>query len=278
MFDLEPVTRYRLQRPPLVQALGQVRYPVRARLQTLEGIAPVQDELAEVFPYMEQQNVQQVSLTIGQGGPSSKSQITQTWRFTDDNGWSLDVGPDTANLAIGPEYGNFKEFESRFRSVVAALASNGGVNRCDRLGLRYVDFAPIPSANEHAWKEWFRPEITGWSATNLIRGDTRTETSLTQTQLAASPTDELAGPPVDIQATIRHGFVPANAMMPGVLPGQIDSPAFLLDVDLFVDGHQPFDATELTRQIGVLHDQIDRFFRWALAPGGEEYFGLEEIT
>ena len=67
-------------------------------------------------------------------------------------------------------------------------------------------------------------------------------------------------------------------MVPDVMPGQIDDAAFLLDIDLFIEGHQPFDAEELPRQIAMLHDQIDRFFRWALTSAGEEYFGLEEVT
>jgi uncharacterized protein (TIGR04255 family) len=67
-------------------------------------------------------------------------------------------------------------------------------------------------------------------------------------------------------------------MIPGVAPGPIENPAFLLDIDLFVEGHQPFDGEELARQVTLLHDQIDRFFRWSLTPAGEEYFGLEAIT
>jgi uncharacterized protein (TIGR04255 family) len=103
------------------------------------------------------------------------------------------------------------------------------------------------------------------------------ETSITQTQLAAPPTGDLTGPPVDIQAIIRHGYVPQNAVLPGVLPAQLERAAFLLDVDLFVEGHQTFDETELTRQLGLFHDQIDRFFRWCLSQAGEEYFGLEDV-
>jgi uncharacterized protein (TIGR04255 family) len=277
MFDLEPVTRYRLARPPLVQALGQVQYPVLARLQTLDGIAPLQESLGELFPYMEQQQVQQVSLLVGPGGPAGESQTTRSWSFTDDSGWALVVAPGMATLSIGPEYGKFEEFEERFGAVVDALGSVIGIKRCDRLGLRYVDVAEVPPTDEHAWRAWFRPELTGWSATPLVREDTRVETSLTQTQLAAPPSGDLAGPPVDVQAIIRHGFVPANAMLPGVLPAQTENPAFLLDVDLFVQGHQPFDADGLTRQVAMLHDQVDRFFRWSLAPAGEEYFGLEDV-
>lgn len=277
VFDLEPVRRYRLTRPPLVQALGQIRYPLRARLQTLDGVAPLQDRLVDLFPYMNQEQVQQVSLLVGPGGPAaSESQTARTWRFTDDVGWALIVSADTATLSIGPQYGDFEEFRTRFQTIVEALQDTVGLPRCDRLGLRYVDIAETPPANEHAWRDWFRPELTGWSATSLVGGDTRVVTSITQTHLAATPVGELAGPPVDIQAMVRHGYIPPNTMVPGVLAEQTGNPAFLLDMDLFTDGHQPFDAEELSRQITMLHDQIDRFFRWALAPDGEEYFGLEE--
>jgi uncharacterized protein (TIGR04255 family) len=279
MFDLEPVRPYRLARPPLVQALGQIRYPLRgARFQTLDGVAPLQDRLVDFFPYMAQEQVQQVSMLLGPGAPlTSETQTARNWRFTDDVGWALVVGADSATLSIGPQYGAFEEFHDRFRAIVGALQESFAVPRCDRLGLRYVDVAPVPPGDEHAWREWFRPEITGWSATSVVGSDTRMVTSLTQTQLAASPTGELSGPPVDVQAIIRHGYIPPNAMIPGVLPAQTTSSAFLLDIDLFVDGHQPFEADELSRQITMLHDQIDRFFRWALAPAGEEYFGLEEL-
>jgi uncharacterized protein (TIGR04255 family) len=203
--------------------------------------------------------------------------MTRSWSFTDDAGWTLVVGPDTTTLSIGPGYGKFDEFEDHFRATVDALAVSVGVKRCDRLGLRYVDVAEVPPGDEHAWRGWFKPELTGWSATSLVRADTRVQTSLTQTQLAAPPAGDLAGPPVEVQAIIRHGYVPSNAMLPGVLPAQTENPAFLLDIDLFVEGHQPFDGTELTRQVAMLHDQIDRFFRWSLAPAGEEYFGVEDV-
>ncbi len=278
VFDLEPVSRYRLARPPLVQALGQVRYPVRARLQTLDGIAPVQERLLDLFPYMNQEQVQHLSLLVGPGAPpTSEAQTARTWRFTDDAGWSLIVAPDNATLSIGPQYGSFEEFQTRFHAVVVALREEGAVPRCDRLGLRYVDIAETPPGNEGAWQTWFRPELTGWSASSVVGPDTRIITSITQTQLAARPVGELAGPPVDIQAIIRHGYIPPGTVVPGILAEQTSNGAFLIDTDLFIEGHQPFDADELTREVTMLHDQVDRFFRWALAPAGREYFGLESV-
>jgi uncharacterized protein (TIGR04255 family) len=278
VFDLEPVGRYRLARPPLVQALGQIRYPVRARLQTLDGVAPLQDLLADHFPYMNQEQVQQVSLLMGPGIPASgETQTARTWRFTDDLGWTLLVAADAATLSIGPQYGDFEEFRSRFATVVGALHEAASLPRCDRLGLRYVDIAQMPPGNEGAWREWFRPELIGWSGSDVLADGTNVLTSITQTQLTASPVGDLSGFPVDAQTIVRNGYIPANTMVPGLLSEPTASPAFLLDIDLFVEGPQPFDAEELPRQLTVLHDQIDRFFRWGLTDAGEEYFGLEEI-
>ena len=278
MFGLERPPRYRLVRPPLIQALGQVRFPVRSRLATLEGVAPVQERLDAAFPYMKRQQVQQVSLLVAPAGPAAaEAQIAQTWRFDDDAGWWLVLAPDSATLGVGPQYGEFAEFSERFRSVLWALAEGAGVSRGDRLGVRYLNIAEVPPGDDAAWHHWFKPELTGWSATDAIGDTTRLITSITQTQLAASPVGELSGPPVDIQAIVRHGLIPANTMVPGVLPAQPRSPAFLLDVDLFVDAPQPFDPDELSRQVTMLHDQIDRFFFWAVAPEGATYFGLEVL-
>lgn len=278
MFGLDPIPRYRLARPPLVQALGQVRYPVRARLQSVDGIAAVQDRLEELFPYMNQEQVHQVSLLVGPAGPAApESQTTHTWRFTDDAGWALALSVDTATLSVGPQYGDFDEFVTRFRAILDALRDGAGVARCDRLGLRYVDIAEVPPGNDGAWREWFRPELTGWPGTTVVGGDTNLITSITQTQLAARPVGELTGPPADVQAIVRHGYIPPNTTVPGILPTQPQSPAYLLDIDLFAEAPQPFDPDELSRQVTMFHDQIDRFFRWALTAEGEAYFGLEEL-
>lgn len=279
MFGLEPAPRYHLSRPPLSQAFGQVRFPVRAKLPSLEGIAPVQERLDHLFPYMNLQQMQQVSLLIGPGGPTATGgQASQSWQFSDDSGWSLVLSADTATLAVGPEYGEFAEFAERFRTVLTALHEGAAITRAERLGIRYVNIAELPPGGPDAWRTWFRSELTGWSATPIVSDDTRLLTSITQTQLAAPPTGELSGPPIDIQAMVRHGFVPANTIVPGVLPRRPQNPAFLLDIDLFVEAPQPFDAKELSRQITVLHDQIDRFFYWSIAPAGAEYFGLEVLS
>jgi uncharacterized protein (TIGR04255 family) len=278
MFGLEPTPRYRLATPPLVQAFGQVKFSARAKLATMEGLAPVQDLLDPTFPYMNPQQVQQVALLVGPGGASAAgSPATQVWRFEDGAGWSLNLSADTATLSVGPQYGEFEEFSARFRAVLAALADGAGVLRADRLGIRYVNIAEVPPGEPAAWQRWFRQELTGWPATETVADGTQLVTTLTQSQLTAPPVGELAGPEADIQALVRHGLIPGNTMVPGVLPKEPRGPAFLLDIDIFTEGPQPFVPDELARQLTMLHDQIDRFFFWALSEDGAAYFEREVL-
>lgn len=278
MFGLDPAPHYRLARPPLVQAFGQVRYAARAKLATMDGIAPVQEQLDPVFPYMRAQQVQQVALLVGPAGAAaSGTPPAQIWHFDDGQGWAADLSPDTATLTVGPQYGEFSEFSDRFEAVVRALSEAAGVTLTDRLGIRYVNIAELPPGDDAAWRSWFRPELTGWPATDTVADGTQLVTTITQTQLTAPPTGELAGPEADIQAIVRHGLVPANTMVPGVLPTQPRGAAYLLDIDIFTEGPQPFIPEELSRQLTVLHGQIDRFFYWALANEGAAYFGREVL-
>lgn len=275
MFRLEEPPRYRLARPPLNQALVQVRFPVETRLASIEGVAPLQEQLATLFPYLRQQQVQQFALLVSPGAPvGGEAQVTHPWHFTDDSGWTFVLEPGSAALSIGPQYSEFREFSDRFSAIARALHYSAGVQLADRLGVRYLNIAEIPPGDEREWRWWFRPELTGWSGTDIV-GDSRVTTSITQTQLAASPVGELSGPPADVQAVIRHGVVPANTIVPVGAPQQLQRPAYLMDLDVFVEASQPFDPEELSRQLTVFHDQIDRFFYWAMTDQGKTYFGCE---
>jgi len=99
------------------------------------------------------------------------------------------VAADSATLAVGPEYGEFAEFSERFRTALTALGEGAGVTRADRLGIRYVNIAEVPPGDPDAWRTWFRPDLTGWSATATVADGARLLASITQTQLAAPPSN-----------------------------------------------------------------------------------------
>jgi uncharacterized protein (TIGR04255 family) len=277
MFELEQPRRYRLARPPLVEALVDIRYPVRPALQSVEGIAPIQARLEAFFPYMTQEQVQQIQMQIGPGiQPAVGTSTDRIWRFTDDLGWVIVVAPDRATLAVGAQYERFSDFADRFRELLVALRE-AGVNRCDRLGLKYLDVAPIPEG-EDGWRTWFRPELTGWVTTDILSDDATLFTSINQTQLSAPAMGDLATAPADIVALLKHGLVPPGSIASTLTPIQpFETAAFLLDIDIFVAAQQPFEPERLVHQATAFHDQMDRFFYWALADDGKTYFGLEEV-
>ncbi len=276
MFNLPAPARYRLDRPPLAQALTQIRFDLQARLTTLEGIAPVQERLNELFPYMESVREQRLDLVLGPGGAAVPPQLDapqQSWRFTDGAGWTLVVSPHEATLAVGSEYESVDEITGRFRAVIGALVDGLRIRRCLRLGVRYINLIDLPPDDDELWPGWLRPDFVGWVGGDLLTA--QLVASVSQTQVAA-PADEPAGIPAPIQGFIRHGLVPANTVMPG-LSAPIDGRSYLVDIDLFVEAPQVMSEEELGRQFVVLHGHIDRFFRWTLTPAGEERFGLREV-
>jgi uncharacterized protein (TIGR04255 family) len=278
VFELEAAGRYRLARAPLVQALAQVRFPLVAHLQTLPGVAPVQDRLRDLFPYMAQQHVQEFALQIGPAVSAPPEMETSvTWEFTDDDGRLLVLAAGNATLSVGEQYEGIEDFAARFREVLAALGAVEGLRRCDRLGVRYLSLAQPPPGDDDAWARWFRPELTGWAASGIIAPDAIVNGSITQTQITSPPSSDFAVCPGDVGAIIRHGFVGAGAAIPGVPPIVTAQPTYLVDLDLFVAVPQQFDLDALVAQFLALHGQIDRFFKWTLTGEGLAFFGYEDI-
>jgi uncharacterized protein (TIGR04255 family) len=275
VFSLDPVHRYRLGRAPLVQALVQVRFPLIAHLQTLAGVAPLQDRLRDTFPYMEERK--EVSVVIGPPDASpSEPEKTITWQFSDDLGWHLTIGPGVANLQASSNYIGFEEFANRFASTLEVLRNVERLSRCDRLGVRFLNVAGLPNDDPNAWSRWFRSELVGWPGSNLLAPDSKLVVSITQSQLTSPPVENYSSMPAEVQGIIRHGIAPAGSGIPG-LETQLERDSFLLDLDLFVLGAQPFDPLALQEQFAILHSQIDRFFRWSLTDEGAEHFQLEEV-
>ena len=273
LFQFPQAPRYRLERAPLVQAIAQVRYPLIAKLESLSGIAPLQEELRAVFPYMEQEVAHEVSLVVGPAGPAAgASEASVTWKLTNDSGTQIVVSAGSASLSAGTSYTTVEAFSADFEHMLNALISVG-VPRCDRLGVRYLSLAEDLPGEDRSWRRWFKPELLGWAGTDVIE-DGVLETSINQVMLRQPPTGDLSGPPADIQATVRHGAVPAQTQVPSTPPLHIAVPSYLIDVDVYSVGPQRFRPASILEQFEIFHQQIDRFFYWSLTEEGAEHFGM----
>ncbi|MHB8618238.1 MAG: TIGR04255 family protein [Chloroflexota bacterium] len=280
MFNVGDPGRYRLERAPLVQAIVQVRFPLIAHLQTTAGVAPLQDRLRNRYPYMTQRQELAVQLGAAPGSRDIAAGIAgaMSWELTDDDGRVLVINVGSVTLSVGNQYAGVEEFAGRFTEIATALAEVEAVRRCDRLGVRYLSVAETPPGDELAWQEWFRPELIGWVAGDVFAEGTTVVAALNQVQLSTPASGALAASAAEVQAAVRHGFVPTGTGLPGVPPLTTSVPSYILDLDMFVEAGQVFDAELLTDQFTLLHAQIDRFFRWTLTVHGEEHFGLEVLT
>lgn len=280
MFNLEPRGPYRLGRPPLAQALAQVRFPLVARLQTLEGIAPIQDRMTSSLPYMEQKQMTEMAVMVGPAGASDPQVGTSTtWEFTNGEGIVLSLSAGIATLSAGANYPGRHAFGGLFGEVLEALSSEAHITRCDRVGARYLSVVESPPTGDRLWTSWFRPEVTGWMGAGVLSDNTAVLNSLTQTALAASAAETLEMDSVsgDVQGIIRHGLVQQGSLIPGVPPVTLETESFILDLDMFLLSAQPFEPSSLVEEFRQLHSQLDRFFRWSLTPEGEQEFELEEL-
>ncbi len=276
MFRLDPPGRYRLARAPLAQALVQVRFPMIARLQTAEGIAPIQERLRDRYPYMTARNEIAVQPPTGPGGQPPVITGGVAYELTDDDDRIVTIGGGSATLSVGAAYEGVEEFAGRMEAVLAVLAEEARIPRCDRLGARYLTVVEQPPGHEAGWKEWFRRELTGWAASGVLDDETRLEAGLNQVSLRSPAASSFAGP-AEIRANIQHGLVPSGSGIPGNPPITTSAWSYIISMDLFCETAQPFDPVGLRSQFEELHSEIDSFFRWSLTPAGEKHFGYEAV-
>lgn len=250
-----------------------MRFPIQASWQTLAGIAQLQERLRTEFPIMERQQVTQLAISIGPSVSAIPNEDLVNWQFQSDDGHGLLLEPGSATLSAGSSYANVDRFEHLFKIVLNSLTEVGPLPRCDRLGVRYLNLVNVVPGDDDSWKGWFRSELVGWVGAGVLGEQTQLSSSLTQTQLAAPNAGGDA-----IQGIVHHGLLPAGVTMAGVPPIQVETPSFLLDIDLFVPTPQAFEVERLLAQFRELHEEIERFFRWSLTPAGEEHFALEVTT
>lgn len=272
MIGGERPARFRLREAPLTQALVQVKFPLLARLETLAGVSPLQDRLQALFPYMNQQKVGELQVTVGPAGMVPQTSTTTVTEFSDDEGWRLSIAPGEATLTVGSVYGGVEDLAERFAQTLKALHEDLGIRRCERIGTRFVNVVELAAGEESMWTTWFRPEICGWPIGSNLGADIRLLTTITETRLSRSSALELPG---EVQALVRHGYVPAGTSIPTLTPEPITQPSFILDLDVFVQAPQRFEPDTLLRQFAEMHSDIETFFFWSLTEAGKDHFGLE---
>lgn len=274
MLHVEPAPRYRMTAAPLVQAVAQVTFPIVPAWQSLEGIEGLRRAVLDLLPYLNQQVVQEVTLTVGPAGPAAPSAQSSTlWVFTDDAGWTLQVSVGSATLTVdGEHYRGVADFRQRLERVWTALRDHGQVRRCDRLGVRYLDLVELVDDD---WARWFRSEVVGLAAPSL--SGSSLGSTLTETRLQVDSAEVLGDADIQIHGVIRHGVIPAGSTLQGVPPRTIARQSFLFDMDVSVAAAERFDPVRLAQHFGSLHAELEKVFHFIITEDGRTHFGYELV-
>jgi uncharacterized protein (TIGR04255 family) len=156
-------------RPTVKQVIFQITFP---NLFYLEGrIGSIQEKIMEEFPKSEL--LQRKRVFIANVGPELKIDpkevedvpANKIWRFESKNKTVLNITTNSLDLTseyhktyrLGDE--NSKKFRYAIEHVVSAFIEIAKLPIINRIGLRYIDYCPLPAKNNATLKEWYNSKF-----------------------------------------------------------------------------------------------------------------------
>ncbi len=244
-----------LPRAPLVSVVSQVRFlSPELSIENPAEVAPLQAAVREQYPRLEEERVQPFPAGRATGAPAT------IWRFVDDTGsWRAAVARKFVALDTSA-YDRRRHFLERLHGLLRAVEETIGPRDVERVGLRYIDRLEASALEQISG--FIRPELLGLLAGPLGGRVTR---GLAEAELSVEGDDW--------RLRARWGVLPANATIDPALVDPLDRPSWILDIDAFHTGRQPFAAEGLARVSEKLAGMAYRFFRWVVTDRFLEYCG-----
>jgi uncharacterized protein (TIGR04255 family) len=257
-------TSYMMDNPPVVRVVVQVAYPPAARLSAADGVADLQERLADSFQLQQQQP--SMGLHISFGTTPGVVPVSNAV-FAHPDGFELTIGPDSLALAIDQRYRHRAHFAAVLEPVLATVAAAGRLKGYARMGVRYINAAP---ATIEQFRAWFKPEYVGWAGGDVVAGDAnRTWVLITQILRtdAASPVTN---------GVIRYGFLQNGVGADITNSEAANAPSFIADVDLGDQRPGPFEPAALSEKFRAINHEIAAFFENSMTAEGIAHFAVRQ--
>jgi uncharacterized protein (TIGR04255 family) len=245
-----PVPEIELPLAPLVLAVAQVRFERLASISSEGFIGGFQEAIRQAYPVMLRQ--QHAGVLIGPDGRVVPGETSTAWRFDErPEQWQVTLAPDFVSLST-TRYTRRQDFMDRLRNVLAAAQEHLGVRFSDRAGVRYIDRVTDPELLARL-RDLVRPEVLGTAGVHV--GE-----AVQQVHTFSDTTYQL---PDGVEFHARWGLLPPLVTFdPAIEPGDVRS--WVLDLDAYTTGQEPFDPAALTARAEALSERVYRFFRWAV--------------
>ncbi|MGH3117653.1 MAG: TIGR04255 family protein [Gaiellales bacterium] len=259
-FTGPPVEPIPLTPPPLARVLAQVRFSPVLAVSDEAFAGQVQQQLFDEYPFARSDI--EIGVMLAPGAEAPTPHQTRLWRFQ-DTAETLRVTLATGFVALETtDYVGHEDFFGRLERVLTVIAEFVRPPQVERTGVRYIQRLTEAEDLAHL-ADYVRPEVAGTCAIH----DEGTEITLCLTQTQAVMDDT--------HLTARWGILPpAAGVDPAIEP--VDAPTWVMDIDVFDERREPFDAAALAQRALEHSRRQYRFFRWAVEPAFLLRFGADE--
>jgi uncharacterized protein (TIGR04255 family) len=259
-FGAEPVQAIPLEPPPLARVVAQVRFSPVLGVADERMAGLVQQSLRDDYPLVSAEVEFAISLQFGPAVNPAPSP-SRIWRYQDgDECWRVSLSSNFVALECSA-YPGHEIFYERFERVLTTIGEIVDPSQVERTGVRYVQRLIEPNDLARI-SEFVRPEMVGVCSVP----DARAHMTLCLTQTQASMDH--------VKLSARWGLLPPDTTIDPIITAA-DAASWIMDIDVFDELREPFDA-EVLAQRALHHSRHQyRFFRWAVEPAFLLRFGAD---
>lgn len=238
-------------RTPLIEVVGQVRFPTILKINNQEPFE-FQDKVRFDYPIFQQSQSLNIPPEIAALVPQIGSLVPQhtNYNFLSENSkWQLSLNRDTLSLATF-EYRQYEEFKEKFTKAVNIFEQIYNPSFYIRLGLRYRDLilrSKLKIDDKYKpWSELISPQIASELHSSEWSDSIRT--------LVKNLEIEIEGGRVNF----NHGLVIAQD------PSQANfqEPGYLFDADFFLEGK--IKKEDIWNVFDNFNRTGGKLFRWSI--------------
>ncbi len=256
-FSGAPPDEVALSRAPLVRVLGQIMFPIIAKLAQQDEIAAFQDQIRASYPLLNPEQVHHIEITPG-AEPRVRADVI--WRFASaDRVWRVSLSTSFVSLET-TAYTSRQEFVERLTAVARALEATVDPKLVLRVGVRYIN--RIEGEALALLPKLIKSEVLGVLQTPFKDA---AQHLITESLLRTEEGQLLA----------RWGSLPAGATVDPQALDPIATPSWILDLDLFAMEQEPFAADAIGARVLAFARRHYSVFRFVVTPAFLTYYGGE---
>jgi uncharacterized protein (TIGR04255 family) len=201
--------------------------------------------------------VAQQALLLSSEGIQPSDQKVSSFQFSSaDEQWVVGIAVDSLSLQTR-QYEHFRDFQDRWRKVAEVVQETLKPALQTRFGLRYVDELTADGADTWAaWSRLLQRDFCGLGGSDEWRDKVHQSFQEWVIELEEG------------LCTLRHGFLPT------VFQGR--PPFYLLDVDCYVEGGEPFEPGRQEALLDSFNDAAHNLFVSSISRELYQSYGPED--